>query len=341
MASSSPLPETIDPRENSLQTERLIAAAVVALATLAAAPVHAQRVVAIAVNGPHPTLQQTEKGFREELVRQGFAEGRDIVFTQSMGNFNPALIPQLLAQAESRNPALLFTITTPVSQAARGVVKNQNLPIVFGIVSDPIKAGLVSSWDKGSDRYVGVSNLHDMEAVLAFGKSVFPNAKSMGLPFNPGEANDVAHTELARAAGAKLGLEVRAVAVDTVNDIAPRIQSLRGTDFIYVLPSNLLIPAAPAISAAASQINVPLIAASFPIVRDHGAVASYGTSYEILGTIAGRMAAEILRGRKPAELANHRPTAKDHEAFFSAKQMERYKVRVPDAYKACGNCVIQ
>ena len=320
---------------------RSVFAAASVAATLVAAPAQAQRVVAIAVNGPHPTLAQTEKGFREELVRQGFAEGKDIVFTQSMGNFNPALIPQLLAQAESRNPALLFTITTPVSQAARGVIKNQNLPIVFGIVSDPIKAGLVSSWDKGSDRYVGVSNLHDMEAVLAFGKSLFPKAKAVGLPFNPGEANDVTHTELAKAAGAKLGLEVRAVAVDTVNDIAPRIQSLRGTDFIYILPSNLLIPAAPAIAAASNQINVPLIAASFPIVRDHGAVASYGTSYEILGTIAGRMAADILRGKKPAEMSNHRPNPKDHEAFFSARQMERYKVSVPEAYKGCANCVIK
>lgn len=314
-----------------------LALAVLGLAPLAA---HAQKVIAIAVNGPHPTLQQTEKGFREELVRQGFAEGKDIVFAQSQGNFNPALIPQLLAQAESRNPALLFTITTPVSQAARSVVKNPNLPIVYGVVSDPIKAGLVSSWDKGSDRFVGVSNFHDMEAVLAFGKSLFPNAKVVGLPFNPGEANDVAHVEAAKAAAGKLGLEIRSVAVDTVNDIAPRIQSLRGSDFLYVLPSNLLIPAAPAISAAASQVNVPIIAASFPIVRDHGAVASYGTSYEILGTIAGRMAAEILRGKKPAELANHKPGPKDNEAFFSAKQMERYKVRVPDAWKGCANCVI-
>ncbi len=313
-----------------------IAAAALAAGFGATSLAHAQRVVAIAVNGPHPTLAQTEKGFREELVRQGFAEGKDIVFTQSMGNFNPALIPQLLAQAESRNPALLFTITTPVSQAARGVIKNQNLPIVFGIVSDPIKAGIVPSWEKGSDRYVGVSNLHDMEAVLAFGKSLFPKAKAVGLPFNPGEANDVTHTELA-----KLGLEVRALAVDTVNDIAPRIQSLRGTDFIYILPSNLLIPAAPAIAAAANQVNVPLIAASFPIVRDHGAVASYGTSYEILGTVAGKMAADILRGKKPSEMSNHRPNSKDHEAFFSGRQMERYKVSVPDAYKGCATCVIK
>ena len=177
-----------------------IATAALAAGLGASTLAHAQRFVAIAVNGPHPTLAQTEKGFREELVRQGFAEGKDIVFTQSMGNFNPALIPQLLAQAESRNPALLFTITTPVSQAARGVIKNQNLPIVFGIVSDPIKAGIVPSWEKGSDRYVGVSNLHDMEAVLAFGKSLFPKAKAVGLPFNPGEANDVTHTELAKAA---------------------------------------------------------------------------------------------------------------------------------------------
>ena len=56
----------------------MIAAAALAAGLGAPSLAHAQRVVAIAVNGPHPTLAQTEKGFREELVRQGFAEGKDM-----------------------------------------------------------------------------------------------------------------------------------------------------------------------------------------------------------------------------------------------------------------------
>lgn len=309
-------------------------------AALLARPVLAQKVIAIAVNGPHPTLEQAQDGFKEELARQGFRDGQEVVYRKSMGNFNPALIAQLLAQAESSNPALILTVTTPVTQAARSVIKNRNIPVVFSIVSDPVKAQVVPAWERGSEQFVGVSNLYDMGAVLAFGRQLFPNARTVGLPFNPGEANDVAHMEMAKAAAAKLGLTVREVAVDTVNEIAQRVHALRGSDYIYILPSNLLMPAAPAIASAASQINIPLIAGGFPIVKEHGAAASYAVSYTKLGHISGRMAADILRGKKPADMANYRPVAEDHEAFFSARQMAKYKLQVPAAYRDC-KCIFE
>lgn len=304
-------------------------------------PAHAQKTIAIAVNGPHAALKATEDAFKAELVRLGHAEGKDVVFRTSMGNFTPALIPQLLAQAEANNPALLLTITTPVTQTARSVIKNPNLPIVFTVVSDPVKAQVVPSWEKGSDRFVGVSNFQNMDAMFAFAKQLFPNAKTVGLLFNPGEANDVAHVEAANAAGAKQGIAIRTAAVDNVNDIAPRVQALRGVDFIYILPSNMLIPAAPAISAASAQINVPLISSSSPIVRQHGAVASYGVDYTKQGQIAARMADQILKGRKTSELANHRPEADDNEAVFSARQLERFMAQVPAAWRSCAACLVQ
>lgn len=318
----------------------LAAAGAAALLGLAQ-PALAQKTIAIAVNGPHAALKATEDAFKAELVRLGYAEGKDVVFRTSMGNFTPALIPQLLAQAEASNPALLLTITTPVTQTARSVIKNPNLPIVFTVVSDPVKAQVVPSWEKGSDRFVGVSNFQNMDAMFAFAKQLFPSAKTVGLLFNPGEANDVAHVEAANAAGAKQGIAVRTAAVDNVNDIAPRVQALRGVDFIYILPSNMLIPAAPAISAASAQINVPLISSSSPIVRQHGAVASYGVDYTKQGQIAARMADQILKGRKTSDMANHRPEADDNEAVFSARQLERFKAQVPAAWRNCAACLVQ
>lgn len=318
---------------------RLIAAAAVA-AVAVGLPAHAQRVIAIAVNGPHATLKQAEDSFKAELGRLGYVEGKDVVYRTSMGNFTPALIPQLLAQAEATSPVLLLTITTPVTQAARTVVKNPNLPIVFTVVSDPVKAQVVPAWDRGSDRFVGVSNFQNMDATFGFAKQLFPSAKTVGLLFNPAEANDVAHIEAAQAAAPKHGLAVRTAPVDNVNDIAPRVQSLRGVDFLYILPSNMLIPAAPAISAAAGQINAPIISSSSPIVRQHGAVASYGVDYTKQGQTAARLADQLLKGKKPSELANHRPGADDNEAFFSAKQLERYKVEVPAAWKGCADCIV-
>lgn len=203
--------------------------ALVAAAPLGAA---AQKTIAIASFGEHPTLNQARDGFKAELGRLGYREGQDVVYSFGHGNFNPALLPQILAQQEAKDPILLLTITTPVTQAARTIIKNPKLPIVFAAVSDPVRAGLVPSWDHGSDRMVGASNFQDLEGVLRFAKELLPNAKSVGLPFNPGEANDVAQADGMKAAAAKLGLEVKAVPVDSLGDIGPRVQSLRGVDFI-------------------------------------------------------------------------------------------------------------
>ncbi len=310
--------------------------ALVAAAPLGAA---AQKTIAIASFGEHPTLNQARDGFKAELGRLGYREGQDVVYSFGHGNFNPALLPQILAQQEAKDPILLLTITTPVTQAARTIIKNPKLPIVFAAVSDPVRAGLVPSWDHGSDRMVGASNFQDLEGVLRFAKELLPNAKSVGLPFNPGEANDVAQADGMKAAAAKLGLEVKAVPVDSLGDIGPRVQSLRGVDFIYLLNSNLLMPAHPAVASAAAQINTPLISANPDPVLNHSALASFTVSYPKIGAAAARLADQLLKGMKPSELANYKPAYADHEPKVSAKQLAKFNLRLPQSLAAC-NCVV-
>ena len=58
-------------------------------------------------------------GFRAELVRQGFAEGKDVAFDDQHVNFDRTLIPQLLTNAASKKPAMIVDIgrEDPVSLA--------------------------------------------------------------------------------------------------------------------------------------------------------------------------------------------------------------------------------
>ncbi|MBN9425744.1 MAG: ABC transporter substrate-binding protein [Burkholderiales bacterium] len=316
-----------------------IAGAILAVALAVPGAASAQKTIAIASFGEHPTLDQARDGFKAELSRLGYQEGRDVVYTFGHGNFNPALIPQILAQQEARNPALMLTITTPVTQAARTVVKNTQMPIVFAAVVDPVRAQLVPAWEKGSDRMVGASNFQDLGGVMRFAKMLLPNAKSVGVPFNPGEANDVAQVEHMKGVAAGLGLTLRSVPVDSLGDIGPRVQSLRGVDFIYLLNSNLLMPAHPAVASAAAQINTPLISANPDPVLNHSALGSFTVSYPRIGAAAARLADQILKGKKPSELANYRPAFEDHEPKISAKQMSRYKIQLPAELANC-NCVL-
>ncbi|MFO1351426.1 MAG: ABC transporter substrate-binding protein [Gammaproteobacteria bacterium] len=296
--------------------------------------------IAIANFGPHPDLDATVSGFKAELARQGFRDGQEVKYAYTDGNFNPALLPQIITQMEATNPVLMLTVTTPVTQASKQILKNPKLPVVFAAVTDPVKAEIVPSWDKGGERHVGASDLQDVGAVMAFAKALLPKAAIIGVPFNAGEANDVATVQAIEAAAAKLGVTVRSVSVEAATDIPQRVQSLQGVDYVYVIASNLIMPALPAVASAADRLGIPVISASTDAVQQGIAAGALAVSYDSVGANAGKLAAEILKGKKPSELANSKPTAADHKKIISAKKMEQLKLPIPAALENC-DCIVR
>ena len=95
------------------------------------------RTIAIANFGEHPALRAGVDGFKAELAREGFVQGKDVVFDDQHINFDRTLIPQLLTNAQSKRPALILAVTTPVAQSSIRVVTDKTIPIVFMSVVDP------------------------------------------------------------------------------------------------------------------------------------------------------------------------------------------------------------
>src|SRR5688572_25040040 len=152
--------------------------------------------VAIANFGPHGSLEQVIGGFKSALAEKGFVEGKNVTYDYSHCNFDPSLVPQVLTKLEAGKPDVMLTVTTPMTQAAVKIVRDQSIPIVFAPVTDPVAAGLVPSWEHGSARFVGASNMQSMEAVLGFARKLLGNVKSFGMLYNPGDANDVANKNI-------------------------------------------------------------------------------------------------------------------------------------------------
>lgn len=324
---------------------RALGAALLAVAALAApvAPTLAQddaKLVAIANFGPHVTLDQAIAGFKQALADQGFVEGETVAYEYAHGSFDPSLIPQILRSLEAKDPDLMLTITTPLTQAAMNLVEDKALPIVFTVVVDPVSAGVVPDWEHGSDRFVGASNMQSLEAVLGFAEQLLGEIDSMGMLFNPGDVADTTQLAQARKVAAEAGIEFKAEGVESVNDIQQRTMALRGVDFIYVPSSSLLQPALPAAASAAERMGIPIINASHPAVREHVVLASVSISWEQVGYNSGLLAAQILNGAKPSDLANSRPAIDEHIPLISAKRLEAAGMTLPDALADC-DCVAE
>jgi putative ABC transport system substrate-binding protein len=315
-----------------------------ALALLSTLTVHAQNadkqtVVGIANFGPHPALDQTIAGFKEQMRKQGYVEGKNTTYVYSDANFTPALIPQILNQIESRKPALILTITTPVSQAAKSAISDKNLPVVFVQVSDPVAAGLVPDWSHGSARMVGSASSMDYDAVVAFTKQAFPNAKSFGLLYNPGEVNDVVAVKAIDAAAKRAGLILKAVSVDAPSDVPQRMQSLSDVDFFYAIASNLVQSSMPAVASVTDRYRIPILSAETELIKKGVVAASYTASYQVQGAHAAKLAAELLRGARPNQLAPVKPGKEDYTAQFSRKKFKQLGKTIPAEFADC-NCFV-
>lgn len=314
----------------------LAGAFMASVAVAAADPIR----IGIANFGEHPQLNASIEGFKKALAENGFVEGKDVVYTESHTNFDASLVPQMIAKLQAEQPKIIYTVTTPVSQIAQKALAGSGIAIVFTAVTDPVAAKLVPSWDAGGDGITGSSDLQDMAAVMKFTHELLPDAKRFGVPYNPGEANDVALLDKVKEAAPAAGFEVVEVGVDNVNDIQQRIASLAGkADVIYTPASNLLQPAIAAVSAAARQAGIPIVNSDDGAVRSGVVPASFAVNYIQVGENAGKIAAQILKGADPKTIAPIKPAYEDHAPLISRKVAKEFGMEIPASFDNC-NCFV-
>ena len=145
----------------------------------------------------------------------------------------------------------------------------------------------------------GAANLVDMDGTLKFIKEMLPNAKRVGVPFNPGDDADNALRERLVAAAPKYNLELVLASVDNTNDIPQRIQTFAGkVDAIYVFPSNLFQPATAQIGAIAGRLGIPAFNGLPAPVLKNEMLASYSIDYPAIGASAAGLVESPVQGRE-------------------------------------------
>lgn len=317
----------------------LLSAAFCAASTIGLGAVEL-KTIAIASFGDHPQLNAVAEGFKAEILDSGLKEGADVAFTQDHVNFDTTLVPQMISKIEVSNPALVLSITTPVSQNVKNQLGEKGIPLIFAAVTDPVAAKLVPSWKAGDTNMSGASDALDIDATLAFARKLFPDARTIGVPYNPGEANDAATLGLFKKFAEKNGFSVVEVGIDNTNEIQPRITALAGrADIIYGPSSNLIQPAISAVAAAANEAKIPLINSDAGPVREGVIPAAFEVSFEKIGHIAGALAVRALNGESLAGIAPAKPTYDDHKIVISKKAIAAIGAVIPDSFADCG-CIV-
>ncbi|MBY8085040.1 ABC transporter substrate-binding protein [Vibrio fluvialis] len=285
-----------------MKAGKAIATAVLAGAALLSSHTVLANVAKVAVSQivEHPALDAARQGLLDGLKAKGYEEGKNLEFDFKTAQGNPAIAVQIARQFVGENPDVLVGIATPTAQAL--VAATKSIPVVFTAVTDPVGAKLVKKMEQPGKNVTGLSDLSPVEQHVELIKELMPNVKSIGVVYNPGEANAVSLMELLKVAAKKNGVQlVEATALKSA-DVQSATQAIAAkSDIIYALIDNTVASAIEGMIVAANQAKTPVFGAATSYV-ERGAVASLGFDYYQIGVQTADYVAAILEGADPGSL---------------------------------------
>ncbi|ATD27666.1 ABC transporter substrate-binding protein [Vibrio cholerae] len=315
-----------------MRAGKVIATAVLAGAALLSSQSVMAKTAKVAVSQivEHPALDATRQGLLDGLKAKGYEEGKNLEFDYKTAQGNPAIAVQIARQFVGENPDVLVGIATPTAQALVSATKT--IPIVFTAVTDPVGAKLVKQLEQPGKNVTGLSDLSPVEQHVELIKEILPNVKSIGVVYNPGEANAVSLMELLKLSAAKHGIKlVEATALKSA-DVQSATQAIaEKSDVIYALIDNTVASAIEGMIVAANQAKTPVFGAATSYV-ERGAIASLGFDYYQIGVQTADYVAAILEGKEPGSLDVQ--VAKGSDLVINKTAAEQLGITIPEAVLA-------
>ena len=285
-----------------MKTNRLLTTAVLfVIAIFSSANVlAATATVAVSQIVEHPALDATRQGLLDGLKAKGYEEGKNLKFDYKTAQGNPAIAVQIARQYVGENPDVLVGIATPSAQAL--VSATRSIPVVFTAVTDPVGAKLVKSMKQPGKNVTGLSDLSPVAQHVELIQEILPQVKSIGVVFNPGEANAVTLVELLKESAEAKGIQVVEATALKSADVQSATQAISAkSDILYAPTDNTVASAIEGMIVAANQAKKPVFAGATSYV-EKGALVGLGFDYYQVGVQTADYVAAILDGQDPSKL---------------------------------------
>jgi len=278
----------------------------------------------------HHALTQEREGMIKALKDAGFEDGKTVTILYENAQGNVATAGQISIGFASRKPDVAVGISTPSAQALIQPMGKQGVPVVFAAVTDPLGARLVSTLDGNRPENVtGVSDGLPLRPQLELIQELIPAVKTIGVLYNPGEANSARAVEKLRALAPEMGLSlVFATTTKTAETISAAL-SLVGKAQAILIPNDNTAMAS--IVGIVGLRQLPVFTPDYDSV-DQGVLAVRGASHTDMGYKAGQLVAKILKGEKASGL----PVETEHplQLAVNMTSADALGISIPENIKA-------
>ena len=167
--------------------------------------------IAILQHASQAALEDGVRGIIDSLADQGFVDGKTAVIQRFNAENDITTANAIAKQVTSGDYDLIVTSSTVSMQAVANANKNRGVKHIFGIVADPLGAGVGINPQNPADHpayMTGIGSLIPVDKALLMAKELYPGLKTIGLAWNSAESNSATYAKAARAACEQLGLKL-------------------------------------------------------------------------------------------------------------------------------------
>ena len=244
----------------------------------------------------HQALDDIERGIMDVINESGIKANYDL--QNANGDVNTAA--QIATRYRDERVDVAVGIATPVAVALANTIKD--VPVVFGTITDPVGAGLVSTTAHGERNVTGMSDAIPTDQHIKLFKEV-AGIKTLGYIYTSNEANSASALNLVKKGCAEQGLALVTQAITNSSEVKQAAETLvKRVDGLYLSTDNTVFSALPAVVNVFAKAKKPIFSGDVTGAKNGGIFMASGFNYYKAGRATGEMVVEILRGAKPADM---------------------------------------
>ena len=278
--------------------------------------------------------------FRKGLSETGYVEGQNLAIEYRWAEAQYNRLSAMAADLVRGQVTVIVATGTPAALAAKAATTT--IPIVFTVVEDPAKLGLVSSLGRPGGNATGMNYFVAELGAKQLGllHELVPAAARVGLLVNPNGPITEAVTRDVMAAAPVIGLQIDVVQASDSRELETAFGMLVGnrTDALVVGPDAFFLSRRLQLAQLAARHAIP----SVYNVREYteaGGLMSYGTSMTAAYHQVGIYTGKILKGAQPNDLPVVQPTK--FELVINLKTAKALSLTVPPTLLARADEVIE
>lgn len=243
------------------------------------------------------SLNQIVSNIEAELDKKGEELGVTFEYEPYYSNAqaDSTVLNQIATDLVADDVDVIVAIATPVAITMQTATEENQIPVIFSAVTDPVGAGLVESMDAPGGNLTGTSDALDTSAIMNLIKAQNPDVAKIGLLYDTAQDSSEAAIEQAKAWCDENGVKYVEKTGSTTDDVSLAADSLvaEGVDAVFTPTDNTIMTAELSIYETFIKAGIPQYcgADSFAL---NGAFAGYGVDYANLGVMTGDMVVDVL-----------------------------------------------